>query len=134
MLSSYRYKACRTGCRRCRRNPCVRSSSSTLLHRPPHSVILSAVNASRSEAFTESKDRMPTYSGNGDARHSHHFSVPAAGRMPCSACAGRGSAGVLRLHVSRASRETNSAQDDRLYLTATEVISLPHLGTSSERS
>src|SRR5258706_3910520 len=123
---SYRCKACRTGCRRCRRNTCVRSSSSTLLHRPPHSVILSAVNASRREAFTESKDPMPAYSGNGNARHSHHSSVRAAGRMPCSACAARGSVGVLRLHVSRASRETHSAQDDRFVLTSTEFISLPH--------
>src|SRR6266404_2925047 len=124
--SSYRCKACRTGCKRCRRNTCVRSS-----HRQPHKlVILSAVNASRSEAFTESKDPMPAYSGNGDARHSHHSSVRAAGRMPCSACAASGSVGVLRLHLSRASRETNSAQDDRFYLISTVsilVVSFPRM-------
>src|SRR5712692_4200514 len=46
------------------------------------------------------------------------------GRTPCSACAARGSVGVFRLHVSRASRETHYAQDDRFYLTSTDLFNL----------
>src|SRR5580704_8926965 len=61
---------------------------------------------------------MPPWSGNGDARHSHHSSVRAAGRMPCGCGETRGSAGVLRLHLSLTSCETNYAQDDRVYFSS----------------
>src|SRR5713101_7603205 len=58
------------------------------------------------------------------------LTTQAAGRTPCGACAAGGSVGVLRLHVSRASRETHSAQDDRFYLTSTVsilVVSFPRM-------
>ena len=91
--SSYRYKASRTGCKRCRRKY---SWSFTALLIPNQTVILSGVNASRSEAFTESKDPMPAYTGNGDARHSHRHSMHQR-ELPCSVRTLCRQHGVLRL-------------------------------------
>src|SRR5713226_5239949 len=55
------------------------------------------------------------------------LTTQAAGRTPCSACAARGSVGVLRLHVSHASRETHYAQDDRLNLASRNFLIGPSL-------
>ena len=70
----------------------------------------------------------PGFGSHAGAEALRHPRSKAAGRMPCGFGDASGSAGVLRLHLSRALRATNSAQDDRFYLGSTFnifVVSFP---------
>ena len=75
----------------------------------PWFVILSEVGAARSEAPTQSKD---PYMRLGCRCSLWEFSLGCSASIALRPPTAENSAGILRLHLSRASRETNSAQDD----------------------